>query len=109
MSGEEKRAIQGAALLEVEEAKAALALLRARAQHWRGLHEKVNWLLARMTREAAHLEEGAKEVRTEIENDIEAFKSVTGIEAILSLDKELETAVERFKKAEAVKKSLGFV
>jgi hypothetical protein len=108
VSGEAKRAIQGAALLEVDEAKAALALLRARAQQWGGLHQKVTWLLARMTRESAHLEDGAKEVRAEIEDNIDSYVSVTKIEAVLSLDKELETAVERLKKAESVRKSLGF-
>lgn len=35
MSEEEKRALQGSVLLEVEEARAALALLRARAEQWR--------------------------------------------------------------------------
>ncbi|MGA3049477.1 MAG: hypothetical protein ABSD67_22805 [Terracidiphilus sp.] len=109
MSEDEKRAIQGQVLLEVEEAKASIALLRARAVHWRQLQEKVTHLLSRMTRESAHLESAAAEVRAEIEKDLTAFTAVTTIESVLSLDTELKNAVERLKKAETAKRSLGFV
>lgn len=109
MSEDEKRAIKGEVLLEVEEAKSALALLRARAEHWYNAHEKVTYLLARMKRDSAHMKSAAAEARSEIERNLDAYTKVMTIEAVLALDKELEKAVERLEKAEAGKKNLGFV
>jgi hypothetical protein len=109
LSEDEKRAIKGEVLLEVEEAKAALALLRARAQHWMRLQEKVIHLLARMPRDSAHLKSAAVDARMEIEKDLDTYTKVMTMEAVLALDKELERAVERSEKAEVGKKNLGFV
>ena len=109
MSEEEKRAIRGAALLEVEDAKSALAHLRAKAEHWRKLEEKIGYLLTRMRRDSAHLESAAAETRAEIEDNLDTLENFITVRAVLSLDTELKNAVERLKKAEAVKKDLGFI
>lgn len=108
MSEKEKREIQGAALLEVEDAKADLALLRAKLQRWYLLQEKICHLLARGKRDGAHLESAAKEARADILKNLPAVTEVMNIDAVLSLDAEVEAAVERLKKAEAAKRDLGF-
>lgn len=106
MSEDEKRAIMGAVLLEVEEAKAALALLRAKAEQWSRLHEKVSHLLARMRRDGAQMESAAAETRKDILANREAITAVMDFNAVLALDAELDAAIARLKKAEAVKKDL---
>lgn len=109
MSEDEQRKIKGAVLLEVEEAKAALALLRAKAGHWYSAQEKLVHLLSRMKRDSAHLKSAAAEVRAEIDKNLDMYTNIMTIEAVLALDTELEKAVERLEKAEAAKKSLGFI
>jgi hypothetical protein len=108
MSESEKRAIMGAALLEVEDAKAALALLRAKAQNWCRLHEKVAHLLARAMRDDAHLESAARDSRVEILGNMPAIAAAMNLDSILALDLELENALQRLKKAETAKRELGF-
>jgi len=86
MSGEEKRAIKGAVLLEVEEAKEALALLRAKAEQWRRAHEKVSNLLVKMKRDDAYLESGAPEARQEIANHSGAIAAAMDLKRLIHTD-----------------------
>jgi hypothetical protein len=108
MSEDEKRAIQGVVLLEVEEAKSALALLRAKAEHWYKLQEKVCHFLARMKRDGMQQESAATETRMEIVSNLSSYEAATRVEFVLALDAEIEKAVVRLKKAEAAKKEIGF-
>lgn len=108
MSEEEKRAIRAASLLEYEEAKAALALLRVKADQWSALHERVTHLLARMRRDSAHLESAAASAGLAIRRDHAAVAAVMDLDAVLALDRELSDALERLKKADAAKRELGF-
>jgi hypothetical protein len=108
MSEDEKRAIRAAALLEFEEAKDDLALLRAKAEQWRKRVEKVQHLLTRMRRDDAGMERAAVETRMELAAHLPATVEAMNIEAVFALDGELQTAVQRLKKAEAAKKALGF-
>jgi hypothetical protein len=62
-----------------------------------------------MSRDSAHLKSAAAEARAKIESDLDTYTRVVTVEAVLALDTELEKAVERLEKAEAAKKSLGFV
>ncbi len=108
MSEDEKRAIKGAVLLEVEEAKAALALLRAKAEQWYQAHEKVAKLLSRMRRDSAHLESAATEARMEIASNSSLIAAAMNLDSVLALDSELERALAHLKKAEEAKKQLFF-
>lgn len=109
MSNDEKRAVQAAALLEFEEAKAALALLRAKGEQWRVLYEKVHHLLCRSRRDSAQLEAAAASARLDIESRRAEFAPVMDLDAVLALDAEIESAVFRLKKAAATKRELGFL
>ena len=108
MSDDEKKAIKMAALYEFEDAKDALALIRAKAAQWQHLHEKVLHLLVRGRRDSAHLESAAKDAKAAVLAQLPAIKEVMDINAVLALDAELEAAVSRLKKAEQSKKELGF-
>jgi hypothetical protein len=106
MSEDEKRAIKGAVLLELEEAKDALALLRAKAEQWYQAHQKVTHLLARMKRDSAQLESAARDARMEIASNSRTISIVMNLDSVLALDSELEAAVGRLQKAEDAKRQL---
>jgi hypothetical protein len=108
MSEDEKRAIQMAALLEFEEAKTTLALLRAKADQWKHLQDKAAGLLLAMKRDSAHSISRADGLRAEIACNLAPYVAATKIEAILALDSELEAAIDRLEKAVTAKRSLGF-
>lgn len=108
MSEEEQRRIRGEVLLEVEEARTHLALLRAKASSWYRAHEKVSHLLARMHRESAHFQAAATQALEAILRDRNTVAEVLNLDAILALDAELAAAVERLARAEARKRELGY-
>lgn len=108
MGNEEKRALQAAALLEFEDAKAELALLRTKAEQLRKVHEKVQLLLARMRRDDAQAERVALGARIEINSQPALFSAAMDLGSILALDSELQAAIERLRAAEEAKRSLGF-
>lgn len=105
METEEKRAIRAAALLEFEEAKADLALLRAKAAQHAALVHPVYRLLLRISNESTM---SADSLRSDVLNRCSQIQSALDLEAILSLDAELKAAVDRLNQADTAKKSLGF-
>ena len=108
MSPEESREIKGRALLEYEEAKADLALLRAKADAWLRLFEQAVSFLTCAKRDSAATEEQAKKAMGEVIKEMPSLEAVVSIRAVLQLDGELAAAVARMRKAEAAKKDLGF-
>ena len=108
MSEQEKRNIRAMALLEVEEARAHLALLQAKLGNWQKLQEKVYHLLARGRRWDAHMESVAKEARRDVLLHKEEIAQVMDLEAILRLDEEVLQAVDGLSIAIKNKKALGF-
>lgn len=108
MSEDEKRAIRGAALLEAEDAKDELALLRAKSVQWCRAHSHVEQLLVKMGREDSNPMSDPAADRAAIEKNMFLYTDTMTIQAVLALDKELERAVTRLENAEAAKKSLGF-
>lgn len=108
MSEEEKRRIRAEALLEFEEAKAQLALLRAKAAGWQRLYAEVVSLLGVAAREFGHQETSAIQKRAEVERDAAALREVLGVDGVLALDTEIAGALARLKRAAQTKKDLGF-
>lgn len=110
MSEAERKQIEGMALLEVEEAKRALAILRAKADQWSGFHDQVSRMLGHAKRRSVTLllDPDCKVERWNLENAAPTFGDAMNIGAILALDDELKAACERLKKAEETKKELGF-
>lgn len=108
MSEEEKRALQGAILLELEEAKAAFALLRKRAELWAKQHEEIAFFLRGMAAEGDDSRRINYSRRSDIEKNLTLFSTVANLDAIFKLDVELQGAEERLRKAEASKREIGF-
>ena len=110
MSEAEQKQIKAMALLEAEEAKAALALLRSKANRWIAAHELVSKMLGHSKRELATLvvDPDCKIERWNLENAAPSFGEAMNVNAVLALDDELKTAALRVKKAEDDKKALGF-
>ena len=110
MSEAEQKQIRAMALLEVEEAKAALALLRSKANRWKAAHDLVSKVLSHAKRELATLvvEPDCKVERWNLENATPPFGEAMNVNAVLALDDELKAAYLRVKNAEAEKKALGF-
>ena len=95
-----------AVLLELEEAKEALALLRAKADQWHRALERVSTLLSRMKRDCLHGEATVAEARAAVMAERTALSSAVDLNAVLELDQSLEAATARLKKALAAKISL---
>ena len=110
MSEAEQKQIKAMALLEAEEAKAALALLRSKANRWIEAHDLTSKMLGHAKRDLATLvvDPECKMVRRDLEDAAPSFGGAMSIDAILALDDELKAADLRVKKAEAEKKALGF-
>ncbi len=97
-------------LLEAEEAKVSLALLRSKASQWVAAHELASKMLVHAKRELVTLllDPDGSSVRWELEKAAPSFGEAMSINAMLALDDELKTADLRVKKSEAEKKALGF-
>lgn len=110
MSDEEQRQIKAMVLLEAEEAKAALALLRSKADQWRASHELVSKMLALAKREpvTSVIDPDCKTVRWDLENTAVSFGEAMNVNAVLALDDALKAAFARLENAKARKKELGF-
>jgi hypothetical protein len=110
MTQEERRNIRAMALLEVEDAKAELAILRVKAGQWMAAHERASKMLAAAMRNPATqlIDPGNKTGRWDFEQAIPSFGDAMKVEAILALDDELNAAFVRLKRAEECKKDLGF-
>ena len=110
MSNEEQRKVKAMALLEVEEAKAALAVLRAKANQWAASHDLASRMLSCAMRTPAGqlVDPGNKTGRWDFEQATSSFGDAMKVEAILALDDELNAAFVRLKRAEECKKDLGF-
>jgi hypothetical protein len=110
MSEEEKRQIRAMVLLEAEEAKAALALLRAKADQWIDAHDLVSKMLSHAKRELVTLvvDSDCKVERWNLENAVPSFGEAMKINAVLALDDELKAACIRLNNANARKRGLGF-
>ena len=106
MSEDDKKEIRGRTLLEVEDAKAELLLLRARAGQWCRAQNQVTQLLAGMGRENPQMCSVASAAKAAIARDLPLYNDTLTIAAIFALDTELEQAVIRLEKAEAEKRSL---
>jgi hypothetical protein len=111
MSGEEQRNIKAMALLEAEEAKAELALLRAKADQWIAYHDLVSRMLghAKRTPAVQVVDLDNQIERLNLEQYAPSFGDAMNINAILALDDELKSALLRSKKADDRKKDLGFI
>jgi hypothetical protein len=109
MGEDEKRATRAAALLEYEEARAELALLRAKARQWHSLHSNLSFFLERMRRDEAVAKGVAENMRSKILKDREALAPALDLDAILALDQEITKTIARLDLATAEKKALGFV
>ena len=96
------------ALLEVEEAKHHLALLRAKARSWHKLHEKIGPFLLQMRRDSEYVQGLVGQTREDIRRNLDATREAMNIDAIFALDAELEAAALRLAKAEAQRERLGF-
>jgi len=110
MSEAEKKQLKAMALLEAEEAKAALALLRSKANRWIEYHDLVSKMLSHAKRELVTLviDPDCRTERRNVEDAISSFGEAMNIEAVLALDDELKIADLRVKRADAEKKALGF-
>lgn len=110
MSEEEKRQIKAMVLLEAEEAKAALAILRAKADQWINSHALVSKMLGHAKRELVTLviDPDCKVERWNLENAAPSFGEAMNVNAVLALDAELKAAYIRLDNANARKKGLGF-
>jgi hypothetical protein len=110
MSEEEKRQIRAMALLEAEDAKAALALLRSKADQWIASHDLVSKMLGHAKRRSATLivDPESKIERLNLESAAPSFGEAMNIQAIFALDDDLKTAALRLKSSEIRKKVLGF-
>jgi len=110
MNDEEQRQIKAMVLLEAEEAKAALALLRAKADQWIALHELVSKMLGHAKRNLATLmlDPDCKTERLNLEKAAPSFSKAMNIDAVLALDDDLKAAYTRVKNAEVRKMELGF-
>ena len=97
-------------LLEAEEAKTALALLRAKADQWIRFHEIVAKTLGHAKRELATrvIDPECKAEREALERMLPSFGDSMNAHSVLALDDELESALARLEKAEARKKEIGF-
>jgi hypothetical protein len=110
MSESEEKQIRAMALLEAEEAKAALALLRSKANRWIAFHDLVARALSLSKREpvTAIVDPDCQNIRRELENAIPSCGEAMNVSAIFALDDEMKAACLRVQKAEAEKKALGF-
>lgn len=105
MSNEEKRRIQADTLIEFEEAKADLAVLRAKAVQARAFVDLLSGFFQRMARENSYDEARSAELREKL---LSQRSKTLDSDAALALDGEIATALERLRRAEAAKSSLGF-
>jgi len=110
MSEAEQKQIKAMVLLEAEEARASLALLRSKANQWIAAHNLASNMLAHAKRELVTLviDPDCKVERWNLENAAPPFGEAMNVNAILALDDELKAAAVRLKKAEDDKKALGF-
>lgn len=108
MSGEEKRRIKADALLEHEEAKQELGMLRAKAAKWHRALQSISILLDHGARSDQYLKTKAIEARMALGADQAGIGSMVDPTAVLALDAEIEAAVVRVRKAEDAKKQAGF-
>jgi len=97
-------------LLEAEEAKAALALLRAKADQWIASHELVVKMLSHAKRNPATfiVDPECKAERLNLERAGSSFGDAMNVSASLRLDDELKAAYLRAENANSRKKELGF-
>lgn len=108
MCEDEKRRLLGDALIEFEESRRELALLRTKADSWLRLQTKIIRFLEMMRRARPEDHFEAAELRIDILRNRASMESVATIDATLALDKDIEAALARFERAEKARKDLGF-
>jgi hypothetical protein len=108
MTQKEERDIKAMALLEREEARASLAVLRAKAERYRRLYGMATALIARAAREGAQMESLAREARQQIEQNASDLETILSMDALLQLDDELAEGAERLRVAVEQCRALGF-
>ena len=108
MGDEEKRAIRAAALLEYEDARENLALLRAKATHLISDLDRVRLFMVRMLRDVDARATAISDSRSEIVGIESRAKESLNLNALLALDETISDAFERMKTAQKIKSDLGF-
>lgn len=108
MGTDEIRAIKTNLLLEFEESKDELALLRAKANQLERLHLRLATFALRMQRDDAGDHDEAAELAGKLDTDRELIDDLLTVGVLLRLNDEIEAAVKRFGNAVRRKKELGF-
>ena len=107
MTAQDERNLKALALLECEEARQQLALLRAKADQMRKCYEEAARMLAIAKRDQAHREDAAAIARAALQERRHFLGTPFNLDDVFALDNELCAAAERLRDAQQRRKELG--